>query len=78
LPKAKDAREAVDAVKAHVPSIDPAAIAERLPKPAAGKRKILAVLGGLAAAAAVFGIVRKRRAPEPTPATLYTPPLPKP
>jgi hypothetical protein len=74
LPSAKDAREAV---KAHVPSLDTSAIVERLPKAGGGKRKLLAVLGALAGAAAIFGIARRRRTPE-TSATLYTPPLPKP
>ncbi|HVV75405.1 MAG TPA: hypothetical protein VHC43_05160 [Mycobacteriales bacterium] len=73
MPSAKDAR---DAVKSHLPSIDTSAIAEHLPNPRHGKRKMMAIIGGLAAAAAAFGIARRRRTPEP--ATLYTPPLPKP
>lgn len=77
MPSAKDAREAVEAVKAHVPSIDASAIADRLPKAGTGKKKILAIVGALAAAAAAFGIVRRRRTPQSA-ANLYTPPLPKP
>jgi LPXTG-motif cell wall-anchored protein len=74
MPSASDVR---DAVKAHVPSIDTSAIADRLPKAGGGKRKLLAVVGALAAAAAAFGIVRRRRSPE-TASNVYTPPLPRP
>lgn len=74
MPSVKDAR---DAVKSHLPSVDIDAVRDRLPAKSHGKRTLFAVVGGLAALAAVFGFARRHRAPASS-ASLYTPPLPKP
>jgi hypothetical protein len=70
LPSASDVR---DAVQSHLPSVDMDAVKSK----AKGKRSIAMVLGLLAGAAALFGLVRRRRNPQSS-ATVYTPPLPKP
>ncbi|HWA66277.1 MAG TPA: hypothetical protein VG899_07900 [Mycobacteriales bacterium] len=89
MPSAKDATEAVrshlpsvdvETVRSHLPSlkdVDPSAVTDRLPKGRSRWAMLGVVLGGVAAAAAVFGITRRRRASEPS-ASMYTPPLPKP
>lgn len=73
LPSAKDAREAV---MSRLPSVDVDVVRDHLPS--RGKRTMIAaIVGGLAAAAAVFGFARRRRA-QASEAALYTPPLPRP
>ncbi|HVY11476.1 MAG TPA: LPXTG cell wall anchor domain-containing protein [Mycobacteriales bacterium] len=77
MPSAKDAREAV---RSHLPSmksVDPSVVTDRLPK-AGRKRSILAVAVGLLAVAGVVSAMIRRRQSAPSPASLYTPPLPKP
>jgi len=86
LPSAKEAGEAVRAhlpnhlPDVHLPTIDTAAITERVRSGARGKWSIAAlIVAGLlaAAGAAAIGFVRRHGAPTPS-AAMYTPPLPKP
>jgi hypothetical protein len=79
LPSAKDA---TDAMRSHLPSVDVDAVRSHLPsrKPDDKGRSKWAMgvmlVGALAAAAAVFRISRRREAPSSP--SMYTPPLPKP
>jgi hypothetical protein len=87
LPSAKDAREAVkshlpsmdrEAVKSHLPSVDMDAIRTHLPavpKPRGKRSLIAAVLGLTAVAAVVAGYLRRHREPAYAVGT-YTPPRP--
>ncbi len=87
MPSAGDAREAVrshlpsvdlDGIRSHLPSlkkIDAAAITDRVPKPHGKKPLLLGLFGVLAAVAAVT-LLRRRNSEAP--ASIYTPPLPKP
>jgi hypothetical protein len=67
LPSATDVR---DAVQSHLPS------AEAVRSTASSKRTIALLVGLLAGAAALFGLIRRRRTPQ-TSAAMYTPPLPE-
>jgi hypothetical protein len=68
LPSATDVR---DAVQSHLPSADV------VRSTASSKRTIAMLVGFLAGAAALFGLLRRRRTPQAS-AAVYTPPLPKP
>lgn len=72
LPSAGDVREAV---QSHLPAVDLDAVRS---KAAGRKRSIIAVaLAVLAGGAALFGYLRRHRTAD-SPASMYTPPLPKP
>jgi ferric-dicitrate binding protein FerR (iron transport regulator) len=77
LPSAKEAREAV---KSHLPSVDVDAIRTHLPsvpKPRAKRSVLAAILAMAAAAALVAEYLRRHREPAYTVGT-YTPPMPRP
>jgi hypothetical protein len=82
MPSMASAKDATDAVRSHLPSlkdVDTSVIVDRLPKTRSKKWAFGAVIiGAIATAAAVFGISRRRTSQPTTPASVYTPPLPKP
>lgn len=81
MPSMASAKDATDAVRSHLPSlkdVDTSVIVDRLPKTRSKWAFGAVIIGAIATAAAVFGISRRRTSQPTTPASVYTPPLPKP